>query len=455
MLRGFTFGCGQGATKAMITCIENGTLNRDDCCVVNSTTKDIPIEYQRDAIVISDDPDAGCGKERENARGLMADYININPNAIREKIIDYDYVNIIAAAEGASGSGASVVLARWIACTNFADNKDEPPYHIPIIITLITGFESDIRGISNTINYFKDLNGAPITIRTVSNKKFLEKASNTFTAEKLANEDISTAFKIISAHDLDNSEQNIDDTDHFKIITNNGLMFIAEINIDKKIKNPNQFEQLISDAIDYSSSLEFEPSASKIGLYMNVSNDTLANIDTNFPSIKQKLCGSNIIPEFFIHKQYNGKEEYVRIIATGINLPKDEIADLYNKFQNSNITKKEDDFFSAISGMSTSINVEEDNSRPDNTEVDNMLNQFSNGTNSLTRRNRRGSRVTSHTNTTSNINNEIAQISNTAEQTTKSSNRNVFKTSSSKKIYSESSESKGGPLLSNNPFVGK
>ena len=65
MLRPFVFGCGQGATKAMIACIEAGVFRKEDCVVVNSTTKDIPHEYRANAIVISDDPDAGCGKVRE------------------------------------------------------------------------------------------------------------------------------------------------------------------------------------------------------------------------------------------------------------------------------------------------------------------------------------------------------------------------------------------------------
>ena len=46
MNNSYTFACGQGATKAMIHCIEEGTLKIDDCCIVNSTQKDIPYEYR-------------------------------------------------------------------------------------------------------------------------------------------------------------------------------------------------------------------------------------------------------------------------------------------------------------------------------------------------------------------------------------------------------------------------
>lgn len=346
MNRSFTFGCGQGATKAMIYCIENGTLDRDECCIVNSTIKDIPEDYRDNCIIISEDPDAGCGKVRSAAKKLMLTYLRNNPNTINELIPDdIQYVNIITTTEGASGSGASVVLAKYI----------ESQLDLPVIITLICGFESDTRGLQNTIEYFKDLEGGNYVIKTVSNKRFLEKTSNTFVAEKLANQDISTGIKVVNAFDIIDSEQNIDDTDHYKLITNPGMMFVTEVKIDKKLKNPNQFDQIVSDAIDYSSSLDFEPSATKIGVFMNISDDNLSVIDTSFSSIKKKLCGNNNIEEFFVHRQYKVDEpEFVRIIASGMNLPKEELQDMYSKYQ-KNLTSntKDDDFFGAISNMET------------------------------------------------------------------------------------------------------
>ena len=351
MNKSFTFGCGQGATKAMIHCIENGTLDRDECCVVNSTVKDIPQGYQHDAIIISPDQEAGCGKERNYAKSLMLAYLRQNPNAIEARIpSDAKYVNILTTTEGASGSGASVVLARWIATQ----------IGLPVLITLICGFETDIRGLQNTIEYFKDLEGVGYVIRTVSNKKFLEKTNNTFVAEKMANEDISTGIKVINAFDIVDSEQNIDDTDHFKLITNPGMMFATEVTFDKKLKNPNQFDQIVCDAIDYSSSLDFAPSATKVGIFMNISDDNLSVIDTSFTALKKKLCGATI-EEFFIHRQYVTSEpEFVRIIASGMNLPKDELVDIYNKYQKNLTTEssKEDDFFGAIKDMKTKSHEE-------------------------------------------------------------------------------------------------
>lgn len=368
MNKSFTFGCGQGATKAMIYCIENGTLDRNECCIVNSTIKDIPEDYRKDCIIISEDPDAGCGKVRSAAKKLMLDYLRNNPNAILARIPDdVQYVNIMTTTEGASGSGASVILAKYI----------ESKLNLPVIITLICGFESDTRGLQNTIEYFKDLEGGDFVIKTVSNKRFLEKTSNTFVAERLANEDISTGIKVVNAFDIVDSEQNIDDTDHYKLITNPGMMFVTEVKLDKKIKNPNQFDQIVCDAIDYSSSLDFEPSATKIGVFMNISDDNLSVIDTSFTAIKKKLCG-NTIEEFFIHRQYKVDEpEFVRIIASGMNLPKEELQDMYSKYQ-KNITSNnnDDDFFSTISNMETLS--QNSVSRKKHDDNDDFFSQFDN-----------------------------------------------------------------------------
>ena len=361
MNKNFTFGCGQGATKAMIYCIENGTLEKENCIVVNSTIKDVPEEYRDSAIIISEDPDAGCGKVRSAAKKLMLSFLKSNPNALDALIPDdIQYVNIITTTEGASGSGASVVLAKYI----------KSQMGIPVIITVISGFESDTRGLQNTIEYFKDLDGGDFVIRTVSNKKYLENNNNTFIAEKCANADISTAFKVVNAYDIVDSEQNIDDTDHLKLITNPGLMFATEILLNRKVKNTNQFDQLINDSIDYSGSLDFEPSATKIGVFMNISDDNLSIVDTNFTSIKKKLCGNGTIEEFFVHRQYDSNEpEFIRIIASGMNLPKDELEDIYNKYQkNLNMNSKKDNFFDAISGMDTNTISDKSTTRTNNQE---------------------------------------------------------------------------------------
>ena len=347
-LKSFTFGCGQGATKAMIHCINEGILKKNDCCVVNSTIKDIPLEYQNRAIVISDDPNAGCGKVRGAAKRLMLSYIKNNPNVIDQLIEDdVDYVNIMATTEGASGSGASVILAQYI----------RQQIDIPVIITLITGFESDTRGLQNTIEYFKDIEGDFI-VNTISNKRFIDGGNNNiFVAEKRANGVIGDMFRIVNMEDIVDSDQNIDDTDHYKVITNPGMIFITSSPISCRIKNSSQFDQIVSEAIDINASLDFIPSATKIGIYLNISDENLNCIDTTFSIIKKKLCANDCVPELFIHRQYDRtKPEFIRIIASGMNMPKRELEDMYSKLQNSKSSvSNNDDFFAKLSEMNTDI----------------------------------------------------------------------------------------------------
>lgn len=421
MFNSFTFACGQGATKALIHCVETGVVSYNNCCIVNSTIKDVPSKYEDKAIIISDDPDAGCGKVRGAARSLMVRYLKNNPNVIDSMLEETDYVNIITTTEGASGSGASVVLAHFI--------KND--LGIPVIITVITGFETDIRGIQNTIEYFKDLNGGDFVINTVSNKKFLDSYGNTFAAEKAANEYIANTINMINENKIINSEQNIDDTDHYKIITNPGLLFCNESTFEK-IKNKSQFDQIVSDLVDYSKSLDFSPSATKIGIYMNISDSNLDNVDTNFTSLKKKLCENDCVPELFIHKQYDKNEkEFVRIIASGINLPKEELEAMYNKFQNSmKNAHMKDDFFSSISNMDTSSNTESSSNRTSNS----FLNQFEDSAGNeeeevVLGRNRRSRRR--HSTMSNNINSD----NNTADE----KKVNKFTTSNKKVPYSEDS----------------
>lgn len=407
MLNSFTFGCGQGATKAMLTAINEGVLPADRFVVVNSTIKDVPEECRENAIIISDDPDAGCGKVREAARQLMSDFIKSNPGYIEEIIPeDTDYVNIITTSEGASGSGSSVVLAQYISNS----------INLPVIITLITGFESDVRGLKNTIEYFRDLKGANCGILTVSNRRFLTEANgNIFVAEKLANEEIAKTFKILTAQGLEDCDQNIDDTDHYKIITNPGVIFAGEVTVSDRIKNADQFNKLVGDMIDNTVSLDFEPSATKVGIYMNIPDETIEVIDTSFAIIKKKLCW-NGFQEFFIHKQYNPKEKsFIRIIASGINMPKAELMGMFEKFQKSSsqMSAGEDDFFDALGGLDTNAQLEKKISR-DDSFLDSIGTNTSDEASSVLSRNRRRSTSSSRFSTKRKVENE--DVSNEIER---------------------------------------
>lgn len=318
-----TFACGQGAIKAAMTAIEKDVIKPNRCIAVNSTSRDIPEDFTGATIILSSNTDAGCGKVREAARDMMMDYLQ-NRNHLDDAINAFkpNYVTIITTSEGASGSGSSVALASYITQV----------LGIPVVIILITGFETDVRGIQNTINYFKDIMSEcsdMVSVRVVSNKKFLTEDNTTFDAEIKANYEVAEVLRIIQANDIINSSHNIDDTDHIKLINNSGLMLTSEyiLGDNQKVKSDREFIKLINDTIIYNSSIDFKPSASRIGVYLNLNDNNLSSITNNvFTNITEKLCTNGNAGEFFIHKQYDStKPQYIRIIASGMDYPIDEL----------------------------------------------------------------------------------------------------------------------------------
>ncbi len=335
--------CGQGATKSIARALKEGLFDSDDLIIVNSTTKDIPAKLADiNSYIISSNTDSGCGKVRNAAKKLMVEYIKENEDKIQEDLAGTDCAILLATSEGASGSGSSIVLSSYIRSLD-----------IPVIVILISGFESDVRGLQNTISYFKDLKDTDCGIICVSNKKFLEDTSNMFKAEGLANDYITDILGTLTLNGIYDSDQNIDNTDHYKIVTECGSMIAVSSPITKKFKNVDQFNKHIADMIDYNKFLEFVPSCKKIGIYLDISEDNLEHLDTEFAVIKNKLCGAGIVPELFIHKQDTGSQ-FIRIIASGLDLPKEEVMSMYEKYkENSESVNKKDDFFDVVSDMST------------------------------------------------------------------------------------------------------
>ena len=172
-------------------------------------------------------------------------------------------------------------------------------------------------------------------------------------------------------------------------VSNNNLseyksLVSKDINdINKKIKNSDQIEKMISDMVDYTTSLDFTPSATKIGIFMNVSEDTLMILDTDFVSIKKKLC-TECLPELFIHKQFDGGNEFIRVIATGINLPMEEVSSMYDKYVASTeaLTSSSDSFFDKIDNMDTANKLDTNQTTKVNKTDDAFFAQFSTPKNS-------------------------------------------------------------------------
>ena len=332
-------GIGAAGNKAAITLIEREVVGRTDVMLLNSTLKDIPYEYNDIAVQLTNST-GGCGKERDLAKTLALDTIKDNTNLFDGFLDpDDDMVIIVNSSEGGTGCGASVVIAKYF--------KEVLDTNVHLFV--FTGFEDDGRGLQNTVEYFQEITDL-YTVQAISNKKFLEEAGNKLKAEKMANEAFAMKVKILLGQIIIDSEQNIDETDLYKLSTTPGYMMIEFTTLDK-IKNVESFNKVMTSLIDNSKSLDIsEPSAKRLGLIFNIADSTADNVDFSGEVIRKKL---GFPYEYYQHIQSVGDTEYVAFIASGMNMPIDEIKAVFEKYKeaSSKVNKKKDDFFGIISDL--------------------------------------------------------------------------------------------------------
>lgn len=331
-------GLGACGNKAVANLIEKNVIDRSQAILMNSTTKDIPENYKDIAVCFSDSL-GGCGKERNTAKNLILSALK-SEKIPTESFLDPqdDFIGIIASSEGGTGSGASVVLAKYF----------KEVIGIPVHLFLFTGFEEDGRGLQNTVEYFQDLDDEYI-VEVISNKKFLQSCGTKPRAEKAANDELGRRIMLLLGHSLADSEQNIDETDLYKIITTPGFLTIEYATLEK-VKSVDMFNKAVLDMINDTKSLDFEPTAKRIGVILNVSDKTKEYIDYSFSVIKEKL-GTPY--EIFTHIQNNSGTEYVAVIASGLKMPIDDVKAIYEKYRDESerVVKTKDDFF----GLATDL----------------------------------------------------------------------------------------------------
>lgn len=335
--RGKLIGIGAAGNKAAIEAIEQGVIERSQVVLLNSTLKDIPSEYEDISIKISKDL-GGCGKERLKGKQMMKDSLK-DSTFSADSFLDPDdkMVVIVFSSEGGTGSGAGPILARYFREVVGAN----------VHTFIFTGFEADGRGLQNTIDVFKDMKDN-FVIEAISNKAF-KNEDNRIKAEQAANAEFASRLSALFGNDIIDSSQNIDETDHLKVVTTPGFMDIETFELGE-IKNQKEFNAVISEALDNSKSLVFEPSVVRLAVILNVKEKTLDKIDFEFPALKKKL---GVPFELFTHIQYNGGEEYMTIIASGIKMPLEAIEKSYKKFQevSAQTDMSSETFFTKIADM--------------------------------------------------------------------------------------------------------
>lgn len=337
-------GIGAAGNKGVIALIEKSVIPRESALLLNTTLRDIPHEYNDISIRFGNNR-GGCGKERLLSKELFSISLQQEELDQLDQILDQndDTVFIVHSTEGGTGSGSAPLIAEYY--KNIHD--------INIHIIAFTGFEEDIRGMYNTVEYFQELNNN-YTIQVISNKKFSDLANgNKLKAHELANEELVRRMKIILGQTLVDSEQIIDDTDLYKITTTPGLLTAEYSTISRNIKNRDGFDKVLSDMIDNSKSIDvIDPSCKRLAIILNISENTRDSIDYDFNVIKSKL---GIPVEIYQHIQNEGSIEFINIIASGMKMPLDEVRDILKKYEET-LSKVggNDDFFDTMKGIKVS-----------------------------------------------------------------------------------------------------
>ena len=339
MIKTLLIGNGQAGNKAVMTAIENGVVKVDDTVLVNSTSLDFPANYTGKTIIMSS-KNIGCGKERGVSKSYAKDAIKKGLFNL-DNINNYNTVIIVGSVEGGTASGSTPLLAQYFTQVCIKN----------VHIFAICGFEEDVRGLENTIGFFKEIDGNTI-VHTISNKAFLQAAGNNkIKAEELANEEFCKQYSVIIGDNLIPSSQNIDDTDIIKLANAHGYTIVEKRYLEKSLIDSEDYNKMIKKMIYESKSIKSEnPAASKIGVILNINDQSKEAIGDYFEVLKQAY---GFAFECFKHIQYDGGKEYIAFIASGMKLPVDEMKAIYDRYieQSSMVNKDSDEFFDEMAGM--------------------------------------------------------------------------------------------------------
>lgn len=333
-------GSGAAGNKAAIAAIDAGVIERENTLLLNTTERDVDPKYKDIFIQISEQL-KGCGKERNKAKNMLANYLQGKNGSSLEAWISNgnpDMIVLVSSTSGGSGSGITTLLAKYI----------NEVIGTPVHLFPITGFENDPRELENTIEFFQDIEES-WGVQSISNKKFLE-GVNTLAAETAANMEFCRRLNILQGTKIRDSVQNIDDTDLLKIATSAGYMEVLSVKLPK-IKNSKTFEAAIIDAMDETKSLDTTSGCHRIGVILNCPEESLEFIDTNVTLVRERY---GIPYESFIHIQHEkDMEDFCDIIIAGMKMPLDELKEAYERYKemDSQVRKSSDSFFSDIKGM--------------------------------------------------------------------------------------------------------
>lgn len=338
-------GIGAAGNKAAINVVENKIIDMDSVMLINSTLRDIPTDYKGLKIEY-DGSYGGCGKERSKAFDLAMKNLKDGKIPLKEFLCldnpekKAELVVIVTSTEGGTGSGSSVVIGKYI----------QNVLGIQVHMFGFAGFQSDVRGLKNTVEWFQELE-SDFTVECIENSKFLaECRGNKIKAELAANTEFGKKLGILMGNPIRDSGHNIDKMDLLKVSTEPGFMFIESVNFEK-IKNKEQFESMVIEMIDNTKSVDISDITSRrIGVIINIAESA-----TDYISYEEILHERYGIPyEMFLHIQHEADmPEFIAIIVSGVKMPVEEVQKIHNEYQTrmSRVDRNEDSFFAASKNL--------------------------------------------------------------------------------------------------------
>lgn len=366
-MKSLLIGIGAAGNKAVSTALEMGIVSFEDTIMINSTSKDFPSDYDGKKIILSP-KDTGCGKERKVALDYTISAVKSGKLNI-ENIETYTAIIICTSVEGGTGSGSAPTIAKFF----------NQLYKKNVHVIAFAGFEEDVRGLGNTVEFFQEID-SNLIVQTISNAAFLREAGqNKFKAEELANREMCKRIEILTGKNFITSKQNIDDTDILKVSNTSGFMTVEQRYLEKPLVDQDDFNRVIKKMIYDSKSIKSsKPGAVRLGVILNIDPASEDAIDYTFRDLKAAYGNPY---ECFLQEQWDGKKEYIAFITSGMQMPLDEIKSVYSRYQEASekVNKTNDAFYKEI--QSLSINEDDrkfDMIRPaeEGLTIDEFMKQF-------------------------------------------------------------------------------
>ena len=331
----YIFGMGAAGNKATLDLVELKVINSDSYALFNTNSGDIPRDQHSKFIQLESEFEGGAAKDPAVGRAAMQNYLsdekNVHDlyNSIPE---DVDFVSIITSVEGGTGSGATPILADYIA--NVLD--------IPVHLFVFIGFHNEQVGMNNTIEFIKRLIAlSNVTIHIIQNDKF--NAPTYKLKEKEANKYVGTLLNVIKGENRENSTQNIDDADAYKLFTTPGIMGIVTINCSGR-RSKTDMNAAVVEAFDSSVEADYGGDAKRLAMILNASEPTQEIFDDELTSVRYYTNSGGGPEEIYRHIQYDGTtNEYCVIVAAGMSPSETYINYLLNereKLRQSNMRNK-------------------------------------------------------------------------------------------------------------------